>query len=169
VLVLRIGDVGFETGGKDRPQWVPELLGELGRRFGRTDPFEPFPALAERLLAATLSPDPALRAGWDRLRAAAAEPPFSLPAPGLVRSGDRLEIGLGPELARLRQAGRPAWDALRLLEAALLGRPDVLVIDEPVAEPVRAWLDALLDADDAPVEQVWVRAEAAVAREGALP
>lgn len=169
VLSLRIGDVGFDATGKDRPQWVPELLGELGRRFRRTDAFEPFPILAERLLAATLSPDPVARAGWERVRAAAVEPPFGLPVPGLVRAGDRLEVCLGPDLVRLRQAGRAAWDALRLLEAALLGRPDVLVIDEAVSERVRAWLGALLDAPDAPIEQVWIRTEASASAEGALP
>ena len=169
VLLLRIGDVAFETGGKDRALWIPELLVELGRRFRRTDPFERFDALPERLLSAKLSSDPVARAGWERLRVAAVQPPFGLLEPGLVRAGDRLEICLGPDLVRLRQAGRPAWDALRLLEAALLERPDVLVVDEPVTAPVRAWLSGLVEAEDAPIEQVWIRSEITAAVEGAAP
>lgn len=157
VLTLRIGEVAFETGGKDRPQWVPELLHELGRRFRRTDPFEPAAAMAERLLAASLSADPLRREGWERVRTAVTAPPFALPAPGLVRADDRLELAFGPSLARLRQLGRPAADALRLLEAALLDRPDVLVVDDVLAADVRAWLAALIESPEAPIEQVWTR------------
>ncbi|MEQ1501873.1 MAG: hypothetical protein ABMB14_06565 [Myxococcota bacterium] len=155
VLVVRIGQVGFETHGKERPQWVPELLAELGTRFRRVDPHEPLEALAARLLSAQLSPDPARRAGVARAFAAVAEAPFSLPAPGLVQAGDRLEVVFGADLVRARQLGRRAIDALRIAEAAFVVRPDVLVVDEPMGPEVRAWLAACTEGDLAPVEQVW--------------
>lgn len=156
VLFVRIGGVGFETTGKDRPSWVPELLVELGTRFRRIDPFEPISVLAERLLAATLSPDPRVRAGFERARIAVGLAPFDLPSAGLVRAGDRLDLVFGPDLVRLRQLGRAAADALRFAEAAYVLRPDVLVVQEPSTEGVRSWFEALTDADDAPVEQVWL-------------
>lgn len=157
LLMVRVGDVGFETSGKERPVWLPELMVDLGRRFARTDPFEAAAPVAERLLAASLSPVPAVRAGYARMVEALAHPPFDLPPPGLVRSEDRLELGFGPGLARVRQLGRPALDAVRLAEALFVRRPDVLVVDEPVSAEVRAWLGTVTDGVDAPVEQVLVR------------
>jgi hypothetical protein len=157
LLHLRIGDVGFETAGKDRPQWLPELLVEIGRRFCRTEPFEPVDALAERLLAASLSTDPLVRAGFERLQASLALAPFSLPRLGLARADGRLEIVFGKELVTLRQLGRPAFDAVRWAEAAFVVRPDVLVVDEPVSADLRKWWAGVAEAEDAPVEQVWTR------------
>lgn len=156
VLFVRIGEVGFDTSGKDRPPWLPDLLVELGTRFRRIDPFEPMSELAERLLAATLSPDPAVRAGFERARSAVGLAPFHLPSAGLVRAGDRLDLVFGPELVRLRQLGRAAADALRFAEAAFVLRPDILVSQEPASPEIRAWFESLTEADDAPVEQVWV-------------
>ncbi len=155
VLGVRVGDVAFETVGKDRPAWLPNLLEDLGGRFARPQPLEPVDAVALRLLEASLSADPERRAGWRRVVAALQLPPFSLPEPGLVRVADHVQAVFGPDLLRVRQLGRAAWDALRLAEAALLVRPDVLIVDEPVTAPVREWLEALPEADDAPVEQVW--------------
>lgn len=163
VLSLRVGDVGFEIVGKDRPSWVPELLSNLGRRFARTDPFEPVGVTAERWLAATLSSDPAVRAGLAAANLALAQPPFELPAPGLLQETstgsqevDRdIEVVFGDGLARVRQLGRQAHDALRIAYATFVLRPDVLVIDEPLGPELRDWFQALTEADEAPVEQVW--------------
>ncbi|MEQ1566268.1 MAG: hypothetical protein ABMA64_11570 [Myxococcota bacterium] len=157
VLHVRIGDVGFDTSGKDRPVWLPELLGEVGRRFWRTSPLEPVDGIAERLLAASLSPDPAVRAGFERLQSSLALAPFSLPRLGLTRGDDQLSIVFGPDLVPLRQLGRAAYDAVRWAEAAFVVRPDVLVVDEPTSPELRAWWSGLTEMDDAPVEQVWVR------------
>lgn len=159
VLGIRIGDVPFETVGKDRPQWVPELIAELGGRFhrvelasadGRGDD------VAERLLNAQLSPDPAVRAGVDRARRAVTEPPFGLPLPSWVRSPGRLELVFGDELIRARQLGRAAMDAVCLAEAAFVTRPDVLVVGERLPADVLAWIGGLPEGESAPVEQVWV-------------
>jgi hypothetical protein len=157
VLHFRVGDVGFETGGKDRPGWLPDLLVELGRRFHRTDPFESPSEVAARLLTAALSADPRVRAGYDRMGGEVGRAPFHLPVPGLVRAGERLDLVFGPELLTARQAGRAAVDVIRWAEAAFVARPDVLVVDEPEADVHRAWWSALVEADDAPVEQVWLR------------
>ncbi|MCB9685386.1 MAG: hypothetical protein H6735_10130 [Alphaproteobacteria bacterium] len=155
VLGVRAGDVVFETAGKERPVWLPGLVAELGRRVWRTDPLEPVDRLAPRLHEASLSSDPHRRAGLARAFRQAASPPFSLPEPGLVRSGAGVALCFGPELRRLRSVGRSAWDVLRWLEGAWVERPDVLVIAEPLPQEVRESFEALVDADDAPVEQVW--------------
>jgi hypothetical protein len=160
VLMVRVGDVGFETQGKDRPAWLPELLVELGGRFGRVDGAIDADTLAERLLAAQTSPDPERRAAAVRLADALVATPFSLPRPEVVRAGARVELAFGPELLRARQLGRDAVDAVRLAEAAFLARPDVLVVSDtvPVGEgegAVKRWLAALPERDEAPVEQVW--------------
>lgn len=157
VLHFRVGDVGFETGGKDRPAWLPDLLVELGRRFHRTDPFESPSVVAARLLAAALSPDPRVRAGYERMGGEVGRAPFHVPAPGLVRAGERLDLVFGPELLTARQVGRVAVDAVRWAEAAFVVRPDVLVVDEAGADAHRGWWSALVESDDAPVEQVWLR------------
>lgn len=157
VLGVRAGDVAFETTGKERPVWLPGLLSELGRRVWRSDPFEPVDALAARLHEASLSPDPERRDGFLRSLRDAAAAPFSLPAPGLVRSRAGVALCFGPELSRLRSVGRGAWDALRWLEGAWIERPDVLVLAEPLPAEVRAFFEALVEADDAPIEQVWLR------------
>jgi hypothetical protein len=73
-----------------------------------------------------------------------------------VRDVGGVGLCFGPELHRLRRVGREAWDALRWLEALWIARPDVLVLPERVPAEVRAWLAAVVEADDAPVEQVWI-------------
>ncbi|MBX2803430.1 MAG: hypothetical protein KTR31_37465 [Myxococcales bacterium] len=156
VLGARVGDVAFDTVGKERPLWLPPLLRDLGERFARTAPFEPAGAVAARLVEASLSALPEQRAGWKAVASALTQPPFSLPAPGLALVGPDCTAVFGEELLRVRQLGRAAWDALRLTEASLLLRPDVLVVDEAVAGPVRDWLTQLPATDTAPIEQVWV-------------
>lgn len=158
VLFLRVGDVGFELSGKERPAWVPDLFHDLGRRFARTDPFEPPAAVARQWLDATLSPDPKVRRGIAAAHAALCAPPFDLPALGLVRDAaddTTVEIVFGEELARVRQLGRPALDAMRIVYAAYVLRPDVLLLDEPIPPEQIRWLTKLTEADEAPVEQIW--------------
>lgn len=158
VLFLRVGDVSFELSGKERPIWVPDLLSDLGRRFVRSDPFEPVERLAERWHEALLSPDPAIRRGLARASAALMRPPFSLPPVGLLREpSGAAEIALGDELLRIRQLGRSAGDALRIVLDTFVKGPDVLVLDEPLSPTLLQWLSELLDADASPVEQVWHR------------
>ncbi len=154
VLSVRLGEVAFETVGKDRPPFLAELLPELGRRLRVTDPFAAPPELARRLLRAATSPDPAERAGWAKVREVAAGPPFSLPSLELVERGGRTDLCFGPELRSWRRAGRGAVDAVRWLAAAYLDRPDLLVLAEPVPDAVLEWWRARLEAPDAPVEQV---------------
>lgn len=156
ILGIRVGDVAFETSGKERPAWLPSLSRDLAGRFARTTPLEPVGAAALRGLVASLSPDPEARAGWRQVVEVLQQPPFSLPEPGLVRIDGDVQLVFGPALHRVRQIGREAWDALRIVEAALLSRPDVLVIDEVVSPEVARWLAALPEAEQAPIEQVWI-------------
>lgn len=154
VLVVRVGDVGFELQGKERPQWLPDLLVELGGRFVRVDPEVGAQQLAARILAASTAPDPARRAAVARMADVLTTAPFSLPRPEVVQADGRLELAFGPELLRARQLGQTAVDAVRIAEAAFLARPDVVVV-EGAPEPVRSWLAALPEREDAPIEQVW--------------
>ncbi|HHO50419.1 MAG TPA: hypothetical protein ENK18_05980 [Deltaproteobacteria bacterium] len=169
LLGIRIGDVAFETSGKERPGWLPGLCRDLAGRFARTTPLEPVGAAAVRGLEASLSPDPEARAGWQRVVALLQEPPFSLPEPGLVRIGGEVQLVFGPQLDRIRQIGRGAWDALRLVEAALLRRPDVLILDEVIEPSVAAWFASLPEAEQAPIEQVWIPGESLGQRPGEDP
>ena len=156
VLGLRVGDVPFEIAGRDRPAWVPPLIRDTGGRIAHTDPFESREPLLRRLRAAMLAPDPEARDGFRRLVQTIQEPPFLLPEPGLVETAAGLSVAFGPSLDRVRQLGRPALDALRWLEAAMIGRPDILVIPESLPQEVSDWFSALPGADDAPIEQCWL-------------
>lgn len=154
-LSVRLGDVAFETTGKDRAPFLPELLPDLGRRLRATDPFAAPAALARRLARASLSPDPEIRDGYARLREAAVAPPFGLPPPEVVEGAEgAFELAFGAELASLRRAGRAAVDAVRVLADAFVERPDVLVLPEPLSDDVLAWWLERVGRADAPVEQV---------------
>jgi hypothetical protein len=154
VLALRLGEVAFETSGKDRPAFLTELLPELGRRLRVGDPFEDPADLAARLLRASLAPEARQRSGWASVRALAAAPPFSLPTPELVSVDGRVDLAFGPELRSWRRLGRPAVDAVRWLADAYVEQPDVLIVAEHVPEEVLQFWTAALDASGAPVEQV---------------
>lgn len=154
VLDVRVGEVSFSVNTKERPSWMTGLLQAVGKRFARPDPEGSPRRLAEKLLAASLSADVAERAGWRRLAEAMAQPPFELGRVELVQAGDRVVIGLGEELRRLRQLGPRALSALRLAVVALLDAPDVLIVDEPVEQPVRDWLIGLTTGEGATLEQV---------------
>ncbi len=156
VLGLRVGEVAFETLGKDRPVWLPRLLVDLAGRFARTTPLESVASVTQRALDASLSPDPRIRACWQRLASSLQSPPFSLPEPLIVQQAGRSQLVFGPRLSRIRQIGRGALDHLRLLEAALVGRPDVLVIDESLSPAVARWFAQLPEGAQAPIEQIWI-------------
>ncbi len=150
LLGVRLGDRPFEPVGAERPAWLPELVRDVASRFARTDPHvEP---TTKALHEAWLHPsDPAGR----RALGALAHPPWELPEPRFARLGDGLEIVFGDEPLRLRQLGRYAADGLRLATAAHVVRPDVLVaVDTTSAD--EAFLAGLPEADDAPIEQVFV-------------
>lgn len=156
LLGVRVGEVAFDTTGRDRPVWLPELVRELGSRVAATDPFEPVTAVSAQLRAALLSPDAAVRAGYATWQHTLAADPFALPEPGIVEVHGTAELVFGPELLRVRQLGPRAVSAARVVQAAVIGRPDVLVVPEALDAHVVAWLRALPSTADAPVEQVWV-------------
>lgn len=156
VLAVRLGDLSFETNGKDRLPFLGELFPDLARRLRSTDPFQSPSDLAERLVRAAHSPSPAARAGWAAVRAAAAAPPFGLPSPELVSVAGRSELRFGSGLASARRGGREAVDALRWLAAIHVDSPDVLLVPEAVPEAVLASWRRALEAPDAPIEQVLV-------------
>jgi len=156
VLGVRVGQVAFDPRGKERPTWLPALLRDLGTRFHRTGLQRSEEVVTARLLAAAQSVDPEERAGFRAVAAALAAPPFALPALDFVRVDGKAYLAFGSELWRGRQLGRAAIDAVRWATGAWLERPDVLIVDEVVPEPVHAWLTALPEGENAPVEQVWV-------------
>lgn len=156
LLGVRVGEVPFETTGRERPPWLPEIVQTVAGRFGSTDPFEPVAAFEQTVRAALLSPQPEVREGFQAWVRAVSAPPFSLPAPSVVEVGGRPHLVFGAELLRARQLGREAVDVARVCYAALVGRPDVLVVPEAVSAPLRGWLASLPEAEGAPIEQVWV-------------
>ena len=110
----------------------------------------------QRLLDALLSPDPDVREGHAAFTAALQQAPLDLPSPGLARIGNATSLVFGPSLRRLRDFGRPTWDAVRVLEAALIQRLNVLVIDDDLDGATVEWLASLPEQDASPVEQVWL-------------
>lgn len=157
VLALRVGEERFPTGKIDRAPWMIGLLGAVGERLARADAEVDEATLAARLHEAALSPDPRRRAAWERGRTMLAGPPFALGAVHLVRTGGgRLRLAVGDALVPLRVHGPRALDAVRLVHAALVERPDVLVVDRADATTA-AWLATLTEGDDAALEQLLVR------------
>lgn len=156
---IAVGDTAFPVTGTDRPTWLPELLREVGGRFGRVAWSESAETIGGRMLDAALSPDPDRRSRYRSAARALAGAPFHLGALELVRFGDRVEPCFGPGLLRARQFGPAATEALRVADAVFLQAPDVLVVEasggaqtDPVA--FRAWLADHVRGDDATLEQV---------------
>ncbi len=156
-----VGDVSLSSVPAERPRWLAELLGDLGRRFLRVDDREPETALVERLAAASLSPEPDRRRRYRAASEALGRPPFGLGDLEIVRSDGRLQAAFGPELRRARRFGGAGLEALRLVEAVLLAQPDVLAVEgggaqqrDPTA--VRDWLAAATEGPEATLEQVFL-------------
>lgn len=154
VLAVRLGDVGFDLSGKDRPPFLGELLPSIGRRLRVTDPFAAPGDVAARLRRAALSVEPAERAGLDALREVVCSPPFAWPRPEVVEVGGVAELWFGPGLASARRVGRRAVDAVHTLASAWLDRPDVLVVAGRASDEELAFWAERLAAEGAPVEQV---------------
>lgn len=159
LLALRVGQTDFSVTGKDRPHWGPAVLSEVGRRVARVDSAATVQALGARLDAVARGTDPAARQRYRRLAEALNQPPFALGHLELVRVDGQIEPAFGEHLVRARRLGPAARAALALTEAALLGQPDILVVDgcgaglrEPAA--ARDWVSGLTEGDDATLEQV---------------
>lgn len=149
---FRVGRTPLPVSAAERGAWLAPLLADVGRRIGRVRWGED--GLGERLLTASLSPDPEVRRRFDELVAMFAEAPFGWGALALVRRGGAVGIAFGRELVPLRQHGPDAGGLVALAEAMWLDAPDVLVVDRALPPGVRAWLRARIDADGAPIEQV---------------
>lgn len=156
LLGVRIGDVPFEASGPDRPTWLPGLVRDLAGRFRLTDPYEPLAELQHALRTALLSPEPTIRTGFEAWGDTLEAAPFSLPRPTVVEVGGRAQLVFGPHLLRARQLGRDAIDISRVVYAAMVERPDVLVVAETTPPSLAEWLRALPEAEDAPIEQIWM-------------
>lgn len=159
VLGLTVGDTSFPLTGSDRPSWLPELLKDLGGRFGRVVAGESADRIARRLMNAALSVDPERRRRFARVADACERPPFALGRVEIIQEAGRVEVCFGPDLARARQFGPAAAEALRLIEAVVLDAPDVLIIEAPgfaQRDPaqVRGWLQSHASGERATVEQV---------------
>jgi hypothetical protein len=155
LLGARIGDVAFPVAGKERPAWLGPLLAEIASRVSVLTLTEDIDDVQSRLAECAVSHRAAERERWRRAAEALVAPPFALPEPVWVREpGGGLRLRFGEALLEVRQLGRHAADALRLVEAALVVAPDVLVVTEPLDEAVDAWLVGLTEGDDATLEQV---------------
>lgn len=157
VLSVAVGGVSFPLVGADRPTWMTGLLHDVATRIRRAAPADEA-ALSHRLLAASLSPDPEVRARFERLRRLTAEAPFELGELGLVRTGDRVRTCFGSSLLRPNQLGPAALDALALTTSVILDQPDVLFAVRPAASlpdpaAVLTWLKGCTTGDDAVLEQ----------------
>ena len=158
VLEFKVGDMAFPASGPERPAWVPKVLRQLGARFLRWTPSAE-QELAERLLAASLSPDAEVRDAYARAAGALADEPFELGALELARVGEQLWLCFGRDMRRARQFGPSAVEAAGLSVAAFLDAPDVLVIENPgTHQPdpgaVADWLEERTRGNDATLEQV---------------
>jgi hypothetical protein len=152
LLGARIGDVAFPIAGKERPAWLPTFLAEVGRRVHRVDLTQPPPM--RRLHGAALARDPERHRAWLRAAEALGAAPFELPTPRLVSDHGAPSMAFGDEAWPARLLDRAGQDALHLVSACFLDAPDVLIVPTEVPEPVRAWLDARTEGDDAVLEQV---------------
>ena len=159
VLDVRVAKTAFPTGRSERHKWMDGLLTAIGERVGGVGAVDDAASVCARVLEATLSSDLDLRNRAARMQSAFAEGPFNLGALQLVRAGEGVVAGFGPELRRVRQLGPRATRALRIVEAALVQAPDVLVVEDDAAWTWRHWLEALTEGDDATLEQVFVLAE----------
>lgn len=159
VLGLTVGDTAFPLTGSERPSWLADLLKDVGGRFGRVVAGESADAIAKRLMSAAFSADPERRRRYQRVSEACEKSPFSLGRLEIVAERDRVEACFGPDLARARQYGPSAAEALRMCEAVLLDAPDIVIIEAPGfsqrdAALVRGWLEAHARGDRATIEQV---------------
>ena len=159
ILGLMVGDTRFPATGGERPAWLPGLLQDIGARFARVGPETS--DVARRLLDAALAQDPDRRARFAEVADLLAKPPFLLGRLELVRVGEQVEACFGPGLLRARQFGPAAWEALRLVEAAVLDAPDILLAEAPgltQSDPaaVRGWLEQKASGENATLEQVIV-------------
>jgi len=153
---------GVSVGGQplplaqgERPGWLVPFLRGLGAAVGAG--WIAGADLGERLLSAQLSPDPDLRTRAARLAAAFAGPPFGWGALGLVRRSEVISVAFGAGLTPLAQLGQHAPGWVGLAASAWLDAPDVLLVDLPVSSSMRRWLEPRARANDATLEQFFVR------------
>ncbi len=153
VLSFRVGDVPFPLEDKDRPPWLPGLLGSIASRIHRLDPTASTDELAPAFLEHTLSHDLELRTRAALAMRMAAHAPFNLGQLHLVRHGAGVRMAFGDELVDQRLLGPDALQALRWLHAAVVLAPDVLVAPAPPPGWTK-WLNDRIEGEHATLEQV---------------
>lgn len=157
VFGVRLGEVA-PTPGTPAP-WKDALLKTLARRGRVRGPLE---LDVQAIAHAERSPSRPRRQAVARLRKALSAPPFDLPRLELVDPGDGQPwLALGEALAPLEAYGPAAVDAVGLAEALFIDPSEILALRAPgamAADPgaVVGWLEALVQADDSPLEQLWL-------------
>lgn len=147
LIGVRLGDVPLPLG--ELPAWVRPLLEAIGGRVGVVGRDEPLEQVAARVGQALLGDDPEARVAARRaLEVAGVE---------LVRTGVDWRFASVGALLPVRWGAPGLEDRIRLTEAGLLGRPDVLVVPWAVDDATHAWLASLCEGDDAVLEQVVTR------------
>lgn len=154
VHAVRVGTHDVAANGPERPPWLTALLARVGAKVQRVRPPDEA-GLAERLLAASSSPDPELR--QRAARAGRAGKDAGIGVIEVVRRDGRLGLGVGRDLLPPRCAAPDALRVASLVIEAIVESPDVLLVDD-VPASARRWLGALPETDGAPVEQVWMPA-----------
>ncbi len=143
VQSVALGGEPFPCAPGQRAPWMSSLLSGLAGRFARHDPAD-LPGVAAAALQAATS--------WDRhddyLRWQSALPP----ALGLVRAargpGDR-PVLLTDDLP-LARLGQPAMERAALAASVYLSGADLLWVEHD-----EDWIDASVEGDGSPLEQIW--------------
>lgn len=164
LVKLLVGDVAATLTGPQRSAWVPELVKRMASRLGQVDPAETPRSVGARLLAASLSSEPEVRARYARAATAFDSSPFDLGRLELVRDAAGVLPCFGSELVRARVLGPAARHALQLVEGAIVRGPDILVVEAPSCHEsadgaMRTWLEGCIDGEGATLEQVLVLGE----------
>jgi hypothetical protein len=155
LLSIRIGEVAFSLDPKERPAWLPDLCHQLASRVRRVAWHVDAEQLAAAWHDAATSPDREVRSRYALACDDLLGPPFHLPPVQLVRHEGRPALAFGEDLLPARLLGPAALRALRLVHAARVLAPDVLIVELEAPDPqLRAWLEGCVRGPRATQEQV---------------
>jgi hypothetical protein len=154
---VHIGETDFAV--HDGEPWLLQLLSALGSRFARIQRPREEAHAGAWLASYGLSEQADRRSRYEACAAQLTEPAFGVEQLSIIADRGAFYPGFTREMSRARQVGGQALSALTLVGECFLTRPDVLLVDCAAGAGVgiRPWLEQVLSADNAPIEQVfWV-------------